>query len=308
VKKTVQLFFTVGAMVGVWLLILEAGLSIYYSVTDDQDNYSAQLLVASNGDQPTVYQRLVAEVTPASGITIPVVWGDMGQRLVDAGAINMDKMVDHYGILSEEQAAILQGDNVQEITFTTSNIQFWTNALWALGLTQQSKVLGEGLMAQRAEEYPIEGYASTGGWTLGSKDAVDLFNSTRLVELTPEQDDMVHDVAAHIFRPCCGNHTAFPDCNHGMAVLGLLELMASQGATEDEMYQAALAFNSYAFTSNYVNAAAYFDSQGTSWSEIDAAVVLGQQYSSGQGAKQIAAQVGTIPGAPGSGSGGGCSA
>jgi hypothetical protein len=260
-----------------------------------------------NGDQQTAYQRLVREVTPASGITLPVVWGDMGQRLVEAGAIDMDKMVDHYGILSDEQEAILQGDSVQEITFTNSNIQFWTNALWALGLTQQSKVLGEGLISQRAEEYPIEGYASTGGWTLGSKDAVDLFNSTRLVELTSEQDDMVDDVAAHIFRPCCGNHTAFPDCNHGMAVLGLLELMASQGATEDEMYQAALAFNSYAFTSNYVNVAAYFDSQGTLWSDIDAAAVLGEEYSSGQGAKQVAAQVGTIPGAPGSGSGGGCS-
>ena len=183
-----------------------------------------------NGDQQTAYQRLVAEVTPASGITIPVVWGDMGQRLVDAGAIDMDKMVDHYGILSEEQAAILQGDSVQEITFTIIEYPVLDERAVGIGPDPTEQGPGRRVDSGASGEYPIEGYASTGGSTLGSKEAVDLFNSAQLVALTPEQDDMVHDVAAHIFRPCCGNHTAFPDCNHGMAVLGLLELMASQGA------------------------------------------------------------------------------
>lgn len=63
---------------------------------------------------------------------------------------------------------------------------------------------------------------------------------------------------AHIFRPCCGNSTAFPDCNRGMAVLGLLELLLSQGATEDELYEAARVFNAYAFSETYITLAAYF--------------------------------------------------
>ena len=115
---------------------------------------------------------------------------------------------------------------------------------------------------------------------------------------------MVYQIAEHIFRPCCGNHTAYPDCNHGMAVLGLLELMASQGASVKELYQAALTFNSYAFSSTYLTLAVYFEGQGTAWLRVDAATVLGLDYSSAQGAKRIAAQVGPIPGAPSSG--GGC--
>jgi hypothetical protein len=218
----------------------------------------------------------------------------------------LDKFEAQYGRFSDEQRAILLGDNLQEITFTADNIQFWTNVLWSLGLTQQSSVLGEGLMIQREAEVPIGNYASTGGWILGSKDPTELYNSTRLIELTPEQDEMVYQVAEHIFRPCCGNHTAYPDCNHGMAVLGLLELMASQGASEEDLYEAALTFNSYAFSGTYLTLAAYFDGQGTAWLQVDAATVLGPEYSSAQGATRIAAQVGPIPGAPSRG--GSCSA
>jgi hypothetical protein len=176
--------------------------------------------------------------------------------------------------------------------------------LWALGLVQESKVLGEGPIQQYAEdnptENPIDGYASTGGWTLGSKPVTELYNSARLIALTPEQDELIYRVAENIFRPCCGNHTAFPDCNHGMAVLGL-ELMASQGATEDELYQAALAFNTYAFTDSYIRVAAYFTMQDVPWSEVSARQILGPDYSSGQGARRIASAVGP-PGSPASGS------
>lgn len=44
----------------------------------------------------------------------------------------------------------------------------------------------------------------------------------------------VEEVAAAVYRPCCNNHTPFPGCNHGMAMLGLLELMAPQRASADE--------------------------------------------------------------------------
>jgi hypothetical protein len=86
-----------------------------------------------------------------------------------------------------------------------------------------------------------------------------------------------------------------------MAVLGLLELLASQGATEDDLYQAALAFNAYAFTDSYVKVAAYFTMQDMPWSEISARRLLGPDYSSLQGARRIASAVGPIPAAPGQG-------
>jgi hypothetical protein len=47
-----------------------------------------------------------------------------------------------------------------------------------------------------------------------------------LIPLTAEQQALVEEVAAEIYRPCCNNSTLFPDCNHGMAMLGFLELLA----------------------------------------------------------------------------------
>lgn len=252
------------------------------------------------------YDLLVEQVAPLTGTTIVVEWGDMGQRLIDAGAIDLDKFEAQYRGLDEEQQSILLGDELDEITFKPENIQFWTNVLWALGLTQESSVLSEGPMMQNEAQVPLGNYASTGGWTLGSKPATELYSSLRLVELTPEQEALIYRVAEHIFRPCCGNHTAFPDCNHGMAVLGLLELLAFQGAEESELYDAALAFNAYAFTDSYVRVAAYFTLQGIAWSDIGAADLLGYDYSSIQGAQRIAAAVGPISGAPGGG--GSCAA
>jgi hypothetical protein len=261
----------------------------------------AEVLAGDTAAGGLRYDELLQQVAPLSGTTIAVEWGDMGQKLIEVGAIDLEKFQAHYNGLSEEQRAILLGDELTEITFKPENIQFWTNMLWALGLAQESKVLGEGPIKQREGENPIGGYASTGGWTLGSKPATELYNSARLINLTPEQDELVYRVAENVFRPCCGNHTAFPDCNHGMAVLGLLELLASQGATEDDLYQAALAFNAYAFTDSYVKVAAYFTMQDMPWSEISARRLLGPDYSSLQGARRIASAVGPIPAAPGQG-------
>jgi hypothetical protein len=251
------------------------------------------------------YDELVQQVIPSTGHVVAVKWSDMGQKLIEAGAIDLEKFEQQYGGLNAEQQVILQGDSLQKISFTPENIQFWTNVLWSLGLTQHSKVLSDGPIMQNAEEIPLGNYASTGGWTLGSRDALDLYNSTELISLTLEQDELVYQVAGNIFRPCCGNPTVFPDCNHGMAVLGLLELLAAQGATEQKMYEAALAFNSYAFPNTYITLAAYFTAQGTTWTDVDPAVILGSDYSSGRGAQRIAAVVGPIPGSPNQG--GGCS-
>lgn len=247
------------------------------------------------------YDELLSQVAPAEGYTVPVVWGDMGQRLVEAGAIDLAAFEDLYGGFSQEQFEILQGDSLQQITFTPSTIQFWTNVLWAFGLTQESSVLAEGPMIQNVAQTPLGNYASTGGWTLSSRPATEIYNSARLVDLTPEQDARVRRLAENIYRPCCGNSTAYPDCNHGMAVLGLLELMASQGASEQAMYEAALAFNSYAFSSTYVRLAAYYAAREIGWADVPPQEALGAEYSSLQGARRIAAEVGPIPGTPGQG-------
>lgn len=295
---------TLARLVVATVVILGIVLAIYATRAIDLPialGESHVIVVTPEPTQPASalhYDQLVEQVAPASGITIEVRWGDMGQKLVEAGAIDLEKFEALYGNLNDEQRAILQGNHLDQITFTPQNIQFWTNVLWALGLTQESAVLSDGPMKQREDEIPLGNYASTGGWTLGSLSAVELYNSVRLIELTPEQDDLVYQVAEAVFRPCCGNPAVYPDCNHGMAVLGLLELLASQGADETQLYQAALAFNSYAFMNTYTTIAAYFVMQDIAWGDVEKEQVLGADFSSAQGARRITAQVGAIPGAP----------
>ena len=105
--------------------------------------------------------------------------------------------------------------------------------------------------------------------------------------LTPEQQKLVDEVSKNIYRPCCNNSTHFPDCNHGMAMLGILELMASQGLSEEEMYKTALQVNAYWFPETYLTIAKYFENQGVSWDKVSAKEILGFNYSSGSGYQNL---------------------
>ena len=135
------------------------------------------------------------------------------------------------------------------------------------------------------------GFASTGGWTLARGDAMSHYSKHRFIVLTPEQQTLVEKVSKGIYRPCCGNSTYFPDCNHGMAMLGLLELMASQGVSEDEMYKSALVVNSYWFPDTYITIAKFLKSQGKNWESVDPKEILGFDYSSGAGFQKVKSKV-----------------
>ena len=116
---------------------------------------------------------------------------------------------------------------------------------------------------------------------------MDHYSKHEFFSLTPEQQQLVEEISWNVYRPCCNNSTYFPDCNHGMAMLGLLELMASQGASEMDMYKAALVVNSYWFPETYINLARYFDSTGMSWDKVNPKEVLGTEYSSASGYHNI---------------------
>ena len=102
--------------------------------------------------------------------------------------------------------------------------------------------------------------------------------------MTAEQESLVQKVASNIYRPCCNNSTAFPDCNHGMALLSVLQLMAGNGATESEMYEAGKYFNAFWFPGNYYDLALYFkNKEGKNFSELPAKKVLSGEFSSASG-------------------------
>ncbi|MBE3143517.1 MAG: hypothetical protein IMZ61_06295, partial [Planctomycetes bacterium] len=134
---------------------------------------------------------------------------------------------------------------------------------------------------QQASSGQIDGFASTGGWTIGTKPVKELFSSSAILSLSPEQQARVEEVAKAVYRPCCDNPTHFPDCNHGMAMLGLLELMASQNATTDEMFLAAKYANAFWFPQQTLEQAIFFKAtQKVDYANIDAKLIVGQQYSS----------------------------
>lgn len=238
-------------------------------------------------------------VTPDQGYLIKVNWGDTGKKLISSGAIDLNKYQQNYADPQYKSLLefLTQTQN-QGIAINSDTAYFWVNTLWALGLVQKSDVLDKGIMGTEYRE-ELGSFASTGGWTLGTKDATSLYSSAEIIPLTEKQQKQVTEIASNIYRPCCGNSTAFPDCNHGMAMLGLIELMVSQGATDQEVYQAALAFNSYWFPQTYIDLAFYFqEKESTSWNKVDPKRILSQEFSSASGYKQIKRQIQDAPNAP----------
>ncbi|MEK7461747.1 MAG: hypothetical protein AAB586_01620 [Patescibacteria group bacterium] len=189
------------------------------------------------------------QTASADKAALIVSWDDMGVQLVRAGVIDSEKFKAIYegrGQFTNEYANLLFGEDDGQLEINKDNAGFVLNLLWALGLGNKSPVLEDGEMANPKYGGP-QNFASTAGWTMAKGDVMDHYNAHRFINLTAEQEKSVARVAQSIYRPCCGNSAYFPDCNHGMAMLGFLELTASQGATEKEMYNSALVLNSFWF-------------------------------------------------------------
>src|SRR3989338_8289245 len=228
-------------------------------------------------------------VLPSAGVILPVSWGDLGAKLVSVGAIDgtrFQALYDERGQFTKEYESLLTGDNADKLKITKDNAGYLLNLFWALGLASRNPVLDSGEMMNKA--YGGAGnFASTGGLTMAQGNPMDHYSRHKFFNLTPEQQALVEKVSKGIYRPCCNNSTHFPDCNHGMAMLGLLELMASQGVSEEEMYKAALAVNSYWFPETYLTIAKYLKSQGKDWSAASPKEILGYNYSSGPGYQKL---------------------
>lgn len=177
-------------------------------------------------------------------------------------------------------------------TIDTSKLSQVTelNLLWAYGLANKNQVLENGPIADPQYGGPIK-MASVGGWTISTGSVMDHYDKHTLATLTPSQQALVEKIAKGIYRLCCNNSTYFPDCNHGMAMLGLLEYLASQGATEDQMWNAAIAANMSWFPDQYQIIAQYLKIKGVDSKTITPQMLLGAEYSSGSGFARIAAQV-----------------
>src|SRR3989344_2575711 len=249
--------------------------------------------------------KLEEKVLPSLGVVLPVTWGDLGAKLASVGAIDDVKFKAIYAersAFTDEYNDLLSGQNDDKFKITKGNAGYLLNLLWALGLAGKNPILDSGEMTDKAYG-GAQNFASTGGWTIAEGNPMDHYSRHLFFNLTSEQQSLVEKVASGIYRPCCGNSTHFPDCNHGMAMLGLLELMASQDTSEQEMWNAAIAVNSYWFPDTYLTIATYMKDKGVDWEDVNPREMLGASYSSASGYARIASQVV----APQQNGGGGCS-
>ncbi len=185
--------------------------------------------------------------------SVSIHWGDLGFKLVELGVIDRKKLEEIYssrGGLSKEVVKLLDGSDNGKLKITAESSDATLNLLWALGLSNKNEILEEGPMADPQYGGP-EVFASTGGWTLAQGNAMNHYSTHEFVKLTSDQQRLVEKVSKNIYRPCCSNPAYFPDCNHGMAMLGLLELAASQDFSEQEMYKMAEKLNYFWFSRSY---------------------------------------------------------
>lgn len=244
-----------------------------------------------------LFDEAVSRVLPATGFQSRIAMKDSLLKLVEHGVIDRDKLLALYGAdrpLTAELAAALDKPSDRKILLNGDNSTDYVNLLWPVGLATR--------MAGNAES-PINGeslfdFASTGGWTIGqAPNGGAYFNKFPIVKLTKRQEELVIQIAESIYRPCCNNSTFFQDCNHGSALLGALQLGASQGLSEDELYREALAFNSFWFPAQYIRTALLFKiAHNTEWPNVDPRVVLGFDYSAiGPWLENVAAVVDQVP-------------
>lgn len=236
--------------------------------------------------------NLFEEINPVSGFEIEVPYGNLGPKMVAMGVIDIDKFKSTYAKsnqpLTSEQEDILEKGSTEKIKITRDNSYFLLNFFWAVGLANKSQILDEGEMMNYGEKQGAGKFASTGGWTLAKGDAMNYYSISALIPLTKVQEERVNVVASNIFRPCCNNSTAFPDCNHGMALLGVLQLLASNDASESQMYEAGKYFNAFWFPGNYYDIALYFrTNEGKSFRDVDAKVLLSKDFSSASGLQSV---------------------
>jgi hypothetical protein len=264
--------------------VIVAGVVAYTETNGPRTAQTKQKISQISGEQN--------QLVPLDGAILPAIWGDTGAQLVRSGVIDPEKFEGIYAsqpALKTEISRLLYGKGNTELRITKENAGLLLNLLWALGLGNKNSVLTEGEMSD-SRYGGADRFASTAGWTIAQGNPMDHYNKHRFVTLTPEQQELVDRMSRGIYRPCCGNSTHFPDCNHGMAMLGLLELMASQGVNEKDMWNAALTTNTYWFPDTYTVIARHMQKQGTAWTEINPQEVLSAAFSSSAGYTRILAQ------------------
>jgi len=284
--SVLNIVLTVLVIIALWLLFLNNSQNL--SKNKAYSNNKVQS-VSKNEAQLS----LEKEVLPDS-LTLPFKWGSLGKQMIKTGVIDpisFEKLYEARGGLDEETKKLLYGTDNGNLVITPQNSGIILNLLWAFGFGNKNPILENGPMTDPKYGGDPSRFASTGGWTLAKGNQMLHYSAHKFINLGEEEQKKVERVSKNIYRPCCNNSTYFPDCNHGMAMLGLLELLAANGASEDEMYKIALQVNAYWFPDTYLTIAQYLKSKGINFKDANPKEILGFNYSSASGFQKIVREI-----------------
>lgn len=303
--------YFLGLATGLLLAILILKLVPLFIVKSQTISYTLPFLKKQPTPTPDP-AKLQEEITKAvfpDKVNLQVSYGDVIVKMVQYGAIDKEKFFKLYegrGGLTEAEKGLFDGASNEPIIVNQQNANLILNLLWPLGIANKTNVLAEGPMGTQYKN-EVGNFASTGGWTLGKESGGNLFNKYPILPLTAEEEKIVTEIAQNIYRPCCGNSTYFPDCNHGAAMLGFIEIAVKQGMPKEEIYKKALALNTYWFPQTYAELGTYFkQKKNIAWDKVDPKLALGIDFSSGQGYRAVNKELqaeGLLPKVEG---GGGC--
>lgn len=279
-------------------------LGILYEKTISNKSFSEEFEVTQSVDSKELAS--IQNKVIKKNYIFKIKWGDLGKRMVEDGVIDKTKLAQAITGTDEFPKDLDKyfEDGQNKIEVNPQNAQFWVDVLWGLGLANKNRILEEGAMMQDGD---ASNFASTGGWTLGPVDPMSVYSKYSYINLSEKQQKTVEEIAGNIYRPCCGNSTAFPDCNHGMAALGLIELMVSQGFSKRETYKTALAFNTYWFPQTYLDIAYHLEKNERDYSKVSPKELLSKTFSSAAGYDAIRQKIGQLQW-PALGDGGSCAA
>lgn len=257
---------------------------------------SAAIAWTGSREKYPLFDEATTSVVPPAGYQSRIALQDSIIRLIRNGVIDPAKFRTLQQPLGTEQdglANVFGEPSDAPIFLTSGNAADYVDLLWPIGLANHM----EGNTESPLFSPTLPTFASTAGWTLGKrKEGSAYFNSFQVVDLTPDQEALAIRVAKSTFRPCCNNSTFFQDCNHGSALLGLLQLGASQGLQEKDLYREALAFNSFWFSDYYIRTALYFKIvRKVEWRDVDPKIVMSSNFSAlGPWQQNVQTQLETI--------------
>ena len=228
--------------------------------------------------------RLWDVVVPPGGYNTSMVFGNAILRLVQAGVVDAAKFRRLYearGGLPPWVERLFVAPSGEPIRFSRTTAPYLLIIFWPLGLATKTSFNSHSPL----NRVSLPSFASTACWNLGqANNGYVYFNHVETIRLSQTQEHVVLNIARKVFRPCCNNSTFFQDCNHGSALLGVLELAASQGRARDKLYRLARVANAYWYPTHYVEIALYFQEiKSQSWPEVAPETVLSRQFSSVSG-------------------------